>query len=133
MKPTPYFASKIENGDLKLFDRDGFVRYIKAQPDGKYSLIVKKWRKPRSNKQNAWYWGVILPLIADETGHTTEELHEIFKKLFLQRQVIMFNGQEYELPGTTTTLNTSEMTEFINRVIVEASNMGIVIPEPIYV
>ena len=131
MQPTPYFPATIEKGDLKLLDRDRFITFIKAQRDGNYSLIVKPWRRPRSNQQNAWYWGVVLPLIADATGHTCEELHEIFKRMFLPKQVVMFNEVEYELPGSTTILNTAEFTEYVERVRTEAANMGIIIPDPI--
>lgn len=68
----------------------------------------------RSDNQNRYYWGICLSLIADETGHTTEEIHEVMKRKFLPRKFVSFAGVTEEVPKSTTTLTTKEMEEYLS-------------------
>jgi len=37
----------------------------------------------RSQKQNAYYWGVVLKTIGDDTGYLPEEMHQLMTREFL--------------------------------------------------
>src|SRR3990167_9114034 len=41
---------------------------------------VVPWRNQRSTNQNNYYFGVVLAVISAHTGHSPQELHEIFKR-----------------------------------------------------
>ena len=65
----------------------------------------------RSQKQNAYMWGVVYKIIGDDIGYTTDEIHQEMGKKFLS----------YEKDGkifvkSTTTLNTKEMEEYLANV-----------------
>jgi hypothetical protein len=91
-------------------------------------VTVAPIRSNRSLNQLSYLWGIVYPEIAGHTGHTTTELHEIFKRLLLPPRITKFKGREFKMAATTSTLSKSEMAEFITRVIAEAAEMGINIP-----
>ena len=93
-------------------------------------VTASKRRKDRTMPQNAYYFGVVVHLIAEHTGHTSEEVHEVLKRKFLKRQIITYRGREYAVPGSTATLSTVEFGEYLDRCIAEAGELGIVIPPP---
>lgn len=86
--------------------------------------------KPRSHSQNSYLWGVVYPLIAEYTGHSTEELHEAFKHLFLPRATFL-GDKEILANKSTTELSTVEMEDYLMRVRVWAGEeLGVSIPLP---
>lgn len=120
-----------------------------AQHDGKVvSLTVKRHAETRSQRQNRWYWGVILPAIAEETGEDRDSLHEVFKRMFLpdvlneppdaarltivhpQTGAVLAGGED---PAwwTTTRLDTGQFGEYLERVRQwSAYYLGLDIPDP---
>lgn len=125
------FLGRVEGGKLIIKSQKALDTYLAQIPDGKDVFVtIKPVRRTRSLPQNAWYWGCVLPLISEHTGHSVEELHEIFKRLFLPPKYIEYRGKEIKLPSSTTATDTLEFATFVDRVRAEAANMGIVIPEP---
>lgn len=94
------------------------------------SVTFERPRSTRSLQQNKRYWA-ILTLIAHETGHATEELHVAFRDMLLPRKFIKIGNRELEVAKTTTDLSPAEFTEYVERVVAEAAQMGIVITEAI--
>lgn len=92
-------------------------------------VTIERKKKNRSKEQMGYLWGVIYPLISQHTGHTAEDLHDIFKSRYLKRKKV-WRGADMVTIGTTTELSTNEMSEFIANVRLEAEELGIVIPEP---
>lgn len=131
MAIIPVFFGYIRGGNLSLNNRQKFQEYLTTLEGQEIRIVVKRKRfKARSLNQNAWYWGAILPEIAKHTGHTPEDLHEIYKKMFLPKRFTVYHDQEIELLPTTTTLTTAEFGEYIERIRGDAAEMGIVIPDP---
>ena len=66
-------------------DRDRFVAALAGQSlDKPLEVTVKPYRRKRTNPQNAtywWRWNAVAGEIANITGHTVEEVHEIAKAL----------------------------------------------------
>jgi len=92
-------------------------------------VTVQKPKKDRTNKQNAYYWGVVLDYIADYTGFETYEVHEEMKRMFNPKPS-KFNP-EVTVGGTTTKLTTDEFNEYIEKIIRWAAmTLGVVIPDP---
>lgn len=87
--------------------------------------------KTRSTNQNSYYWGVVLTMIASETGHTTEEIHEFMKLKFLPREYVSLGGETIQLTKSTTVLSTFGMEEYLEQVrIFAALHLNILIPLP---
>lgn len=125
---VPIFFGKVEEGKLIFSDTRAFNIWVEGL-EGLVEVIVRPRKRQRTLDQNAYYWGVALEIISKETGHTPEELHEIFKRMFLSARVIEYRGKEIRVPGSTSLLSTKEFVEYIERVKVEAGEMGIEVPE----
>jgi len=85
-------------------------------------------QKNRTIDQNSlmWLW---LACIQDETGEDKQNLHEFFKSKFLGFKNQLFNGEEYQVKETTTKLNTTEMTNYLDNIKRFASvELGIYLP-----
>jgi hypothetical protein len=97
--------------------------------DGK-KLVVEIERETgvRSDSQNRTYW-MRLELIANHTGHSAEELHQLFKRLYLPPKFKKILGRDLKLPSSTTGLNKSEFSEYMMKIEAEATSLGIVLPE----
>lgn len=89
-------------------------------------------RRPfkRSNSQNRYLWGVLYKAIADESGHSSEEVHEFMKARFLPRQFIVINGEEMQAHKSTTQLTVPEFAQFVDQVSAfAATELGITLHE----
>ena len=131
MKRLDTFVSygRIEKGRLVLDKPRYFKGMLQGYEDTPVRLIVERKKRGRSNAQNAYYWGVVLPEISVHTGHTVEELHEIFKMKFLATKRV-WRGAEMKTVRSTTELTTNEFAEFLSNVTLEAGELGIEIPQP---
>ena len=123
------FLGQIEHKKLTMRNRGSMEAEIKKYDDCKVLIEIKPLKNKRTLSQNSYYFGVVLNTIALDTGHTQDELHEVFKKMFLPKKFIEIAGKEIELDGTTTTLSTDEFGQYLDRIIAKAGEMGIAIPE----
>lgn len=131
MALKPRFRAKVVEGKLTFRDPPAFYAHLwKFKPEDELVVTVDRPFRQRSLRQNAYYWGVVLRVVAKETGHTEEELHEIYKRMFLPRKVIQYKGKDFPVPGSTTESDSVEFTEYIERVRAEAATLGIQIPNP---
>lgn len=132
---------------MKLFShaivKDGKVtpdnpEYFKGmfkQFNGKHiTVTVGRYRKPRSNEENNYYFGVVVKMIADDIGEESENVHESLKSLFLTDiRYIKVRGKLVKITKvkSTTDLSTLEMEDYLERIRRWASELlGIVIPLP---
>jgi len=122
------FLAKIEKGILTIRNRFSMEQEIKKYDDCEVIIKVEVLKNKRTIRQNSYYWGVVLATIANETGHTQDELHEVFKRMFLPKKFIEINGKEIELDGRTAVLSIDEFCNYIDRIIAEVGEMGISIP-----
>lgn len=94
--------------------------------------VVVKFSRPvtrRSLNQNRLYWGVYLEVLAEHTGHSAEELHEIMKEMFLPRKLVAIGSREVEVRKSTTELSTDEFNLYLLRIEAWSSQeMGVTIP-----
>lgn len=124
---TPVFKAYEKGNGLHIVHADAFRAYIKQFNGKTFELIARKPRKGRTNQQNNYYWGVVLALIYEHTGHSPEELHEAFKLKFLTKHA----DKGLEFVQSTTDLTTTGMMEYVENVRRFASvELGIVIPDP---
>jgi hypothetical protein len=91
--------------------------------------------KQRSNPENRYYWGVVIALLSDLTGFSDEEMHEILKKRFLSKTVLIHdsNGmicETVEIGKSTARLTTIEFEDYLSKIREWASTLGCDIPIP---
>jgi len=90
--------------------------------------------KSRSLQQLRYYWGVVVELIAKETGYEKDEMHEILKAKYLVKKVILETTrglEEVDIILSTTSLDTVDMETYLSRVRQFASiKLGVYVPLP---
>lgn len=136
-KPIPIFEGNIVDKKLKMLDREkkAFVRWCATFPNGtKLDITARKHKSKRTNDQNAYYWGVVIPILADYFGHDNpESMHEDLKREFNPVQSKI--DPEKTIGGTTTKLSTvdffSAEDSYVERICRWASmEYEIYIPPP---
>lgn len=69
-------------GKLLLEQRQKFQDYLKTLKDGWIELSIRSRTQGRTKPQNAYYWAVIVRLIADHTGQDDDTVHATLKQKF---------------------------------------------------
>jgi len=128
----PTFRATIENGKLVLNHPDMFAHHLRSLEGKVVQVTVKIPRPPRSENQNAYYWGVVINLIARSNGYNPDDatdrarVHDALKRLFLTT----YDGK-LPIVGSTTDMNTVEFEEYMANVRAWASaEMNCYIPLP---
>lgn len=111
-------------------DRDMVIAYIKRLDLTKlFTVEVLKKSHTRSISQNRLYW-LWLTCIEFETGNNRDELHEIFKRKFLDPEEIIALGETF-LNWSTKQLNTTQFKYYLDHIQVFASTeLSIKLPDP---
>lgn len=91
--------------------------------------------KQRSMPENKYYWSVVVEIVAEELGYTKDEMHEVFKAMFLSdvKHIKMNNGtvREIRFSRSTTSLKTFEFEQYLDNIRIWAGcELGINIPLP---
>jgi hypothetical protein len=100
---TPTFRGVVENGVLKLYNHTRYTKYLRGL-NGVVYVTVRRLEKTKTGPQNRYYWGVIIKMISDYTGHSPEEVHEGLKHKFL-----LIDGF---VSRSTMDLTTSEVEDY---------------------
>jgi hypothetical protein len=127
----PVFSGIVDGkGRMKLDDPPALARHIATLTNRPIELTVKQKRSQRSTRQNAYWWGVVIPLLSEHLGYDKNEMHEALKYKFLRLDAEPDANGLVRMRGTST-LNTKEMTDLIEEVITWAgAEFGVVIPLP---
>lgn len=124
---TPKFIGVIRDGKPRLHNMGKYRAYLQSfAEETPIELTLKKYKPRRTDPQNKYYWGVVVPMLADNFGYTKDEMHDALKWLFLRKP-------EAEPPtvGSTAKLDTKGFNEYIEKIqIYAASEHSVVIPDP---
>lgn len=120
---------QLKDGKLVLDNTSWFTGMLSLFDDTKVSVLVERRKNSKSKEQQGYLWGVVYPHIAQYTGYTPEELHDVFKAKFLKKKR-KWRGMDMVTVSSTEGLTTGEMAEFITNVVMEAAEMSIVVPDP---
>lgn len=113
-------AGIVRKGRLRIVRSDVFAAQLSELRDGPVELRVSRQRATRSTSANARYWVGIVAPIAEHTGYSPEEIHEILKAKFLPKRLAVQDGNgeirgEFVIGGTTTTLTPADFSEYCDR------------------
>ena len=123
----PKFKGTVTKGRVVLEDRYSYIRQL-ARMEGKVvEVVVGPWKKARTDAQNAYYFGVVIGLLSEETGYTQDEMHESMKMMFLR---VPGEGKRPDRVRSTKDLTTAEFSEYIENIKRWASmKMNVYIPD----
>ena len=129
------FYGTVNNGKLILEAREAFREEIRRHEGRQIVLEVRQSRK-RSNQQNRYYWGAMLPIVQQgmkELGVVVsiEQTHELLKCRFLKSEYVTNDGEIIQTIRSTTELSPPEFNDYIESIQQwSAEPLNIVIPDP---
>lgn len=62
-------AGKIQMGEAQRRAMDRHLATLKGKP---VIIAIKQERSTRSSQQNRYWWGVVVPLLAEHLGYTND-------------------------------------------------------------
>lgn len=122
-----HYAHVDERGKLTLDAPLSFNHAMLAFAGKPVELTVRVKRNRRSDKQNAYYWSVVVGLLAEFCGYDADAMHEALKWKFLRLEA------ESPLPTvrSTASLSKQEFEDYVERVRMWAgADLGVNIPLP---
>jgi len=132
-QPKIYHFGKVENGKVSFDDVPKMNHNIQQFDGQEIRMTIErkpKQRNMRSTNQNSYYWGVILAILGDHCGLTTEEMHDTLKAKFLSKRVEI-SGYDLTVVQSTTDLDTAGFEAYLSTVRMWASiELGCYIPLP---
>ena len=127
------FHGRVKDGKMTVTQRPLMDAYLASLPDGPVTVAIERPYNRRSSEQNAYYWGVVIRCCSLATGHSSKELHDIFRAALLPMRVAEFGGKKVELPAQTHTMSTAEFSAYIDQCRqFAAETVGVPIPDPVY-
>jgi len=118
--------------------RTAITEALLVWPDGPATLSIERVQATRSAQANAYYWGVVVAILADYTGYTPDEIHDSLKLRFLSKEVAFARGNgevvaEFVIGGSTTALYSFEFYSYVEEIrqwAFEALDVSIPPPDP---
>ena len=108
---TPIFDGQVNDGKLLLDAGQQFHQHLVSLNGKRVQVTVEKIKHKRSNNQNQYYWGVVVKLIAQHTGHNPEQIHEALKQMFSPKWYL----GSVMVPNSTARLDTIEFVEYTEK------------------
>jgi len=111
-------TSKVDQG--RLVRNKGKIKNAIQHFEGKeVELVIRKKKRQRTTPQNAYYFGVIIPItinaINDEWGEIwgIDKTHDFYKQMFLYEEKVNEQTSEViKIPKSSTENTTIEQEEF---------------------
>lgn len=121
-----------EKGDLKPIALLAFRQAMKRFPlPSRVTIRVEIERQKRSNNQNRYWHGVVIPLFAEHCGEHVDDMKDILALTLIPREVVdLTTGETRIIPGHTSKLTTKEFNVLIEKAQQLGATMGIYIPDP---
>ena len=114
------------------------LRMVQQLPKKPLSVTVELWKKPRTNQQNAYLWGVVYPTVLEAGGEmlrgwTRDDLHDYFLGECFGWETLEGFGRSRSKPvKRSSSLNRQEFSDYLTFLDTRCADMGIIIPEPNY-
>lgn len=129
--------TKVENGKVKR--NRNMLNDALCSFEGKEIVIkIEKAKKKRSNNQNRYYHGVVIPIVKNclkESGNllSNDNTHELLRLKFLKVTILAKEetGEYVERIKSTTELSTSQFMDYIAEIrewILDFFNVDIPLP-----
>ena len=126
----PMFAAEVKPDlTLRFINPAQFKQHLVPLAGDVVMVTAEKIRNHRTNKQNHYYWGVVLKTIATYCGYSKQEDLDALDRLV--RQKFLPERGNLSLPVSTACLTTEEMNDYIEAIRLWAiMRLGVYVPEP---
>lgn len=133
----PVFHAAVDDDGRVLFDEDERPmrqNYLQQVLAGKrVDVLLKVHREQRSLDQNAWHWGVAIPVIANALGYDKHEHDDLHYALVAKCFGTHLDEKlRQEVPNVrSSSLTTAQFSELMEwEVRWAATEYGIIVPLP---
>ena len=123
--------------DGKTAHPQRIVSVLKLFEGKKVKITIDEFKKTRSKNQNAFYWGVVIPIVHKmfmDNGENLDhdEVHEYLKQHVgkLTRAVVDLNGETVVVQCSSKKLFTDGFENYMTQVRIWAAGNGVIIPLP---
>lgn len=108
---------KVLNKKKYVFDSPTWLQHTlnKYNVGDAITITFTNLKPKRTEQQNRYYW-LYLGIISKETGNDIDDLHTLFKGLFLSKEIVEVMGHNVRRSRSTTELNTSQFSDYIARI-----------------
>lgn len=133
---VPVFHGEVTEDGRVLFDEDERrlrQNYLRQMAGKRVDVTVKVHRNQRSLDQNAWHWGVAIPVIANAIGYDKHEHDDLHYALVAKCFGTHFDEKlKQDVPNVrSSSLTTAQFSELMEwEVRWAATEYGIVVPLP---
>jgi len=118
-----------ESGKLTLDDREGFLRAMHGYAGREVEVVVRRPKAQRSNPQNRYLHGVVIPILAEFCGYDLDAMKDALKWKFLRVPADVAGAPD--TVRSTASLSTVEFAEYCEQIRRWAAvELGVNIPEP---
>ena len=109
--------------DMKV--RVAAAMFVESLPvaERPWEVVCRLHRAKRSLDANAYYW-VRVAEIATQLGYGSDELHEVFKQMFLPPIVVDLGTEQRTVTGSSSKLTVAEFAEYVDKVEAWAGSNG---------
>lgn len=126
-----------QDGKAHIFNRKDLEKWFTNNAGRYFTIRVERRKKKRSNEQNAYWWGVVVPIVQNalnDLGHecSKEEVHETLKAKFNYKEIVNEDtGEVLQMPVSTTEISTTDFMLLIDKVQRFAAEfLSVTIPDP---
>jgi hypothetical protein len=125
-----------DKGEAHIFNRKKLTEWFEENKGKMFTLKIERKKKKRSNEQNAYYWGVVIPMVRErlhELGNefNSQETHEALKAKFNTKDIVNEDGVVEDIVQSTGALSTTDFMIYLDKIQRWANQfLGIVIPNP---
>jgi hypothetical protein len=137
VSPALEFSGIVTNGKLPREVSERIASTIRRMEGKRLLIVIKEQKRQRSNKQNRYYFGVIVMMVTEmfrEAGNYVgaEEVHDFLKEHVgnLRQIIVTPDGEVLKILGSTTKLSTQEFEVYMEKVRAWAAGFGLIIPLP---
>jgi hypothetical protein len=110
-QPVKKWPGIISKGKFIPADPVRYFGLIFSLEEKRVNLILEPYHDSRSNNQNRYYW-VCLSIIADHTGHSSEEIHDAMRA----RHLCDNPGEPVQIIHSTTELDTAAFARYLDKI-----------------
>lgn len=134
-----YIGIKKDNEPFRVVNRKLLDQELSSLPEGRYSLIIEKKRKPKSNPQLAWLYGQIYPHVLKglidagwEDITNIDQTDAYCKSLFANTEIVnRHTGEAMTVPALKRDMTTTEFSTYVEAIRQWAAEfLNVNIPDP---
>lgn len=131
------FYAKVENRHIDDQVRKAIGACIMVMDGKEVSITIKEVKSTRSQKQNRYYWGVVVKMIHQlflDTGNdaTAEEVHDFLKQEVggIHKELYAPDGKVRTITGSSATQSTIDFEDYMQKCRAWAARWDVFIPLP---